>query len=114
MTDQQPGLKQEAKGYPFVDWIRMISMIGIIWAHTPNFEGTKSYNSLDDITLYFFFMNFFKFGVICFFLISGFLLAGKIQQEPAISYFKRRVLGTLFACIAVYFQNQHIETAKFL
>jgi peptidoglycan/LPS O-acetylase OafA/YrhL len=102
MTDQQPGLKQEAKGYPFVDWIRMISMIGIIWAHTPNFEGTKSYNSLDDITLYFFFMNFFKFGVICFFLISGFLLAGKIQQEPAISYFKRRVSGTLFAYLFAF------------
>jgi peptidoglycan/LPS O-acetylase OafA/YrhL len=82
--------------YPFVDWIRMIAMVGIIWAHTPNFDGANNYNSLDNIPLYFWFMGFFKFGVICFFLISGFLLARKIHEAPAAEYLKKRVLSTLY------------------
>lgn len=102
MTNQNPSLPPMAKGYPFVDWIRMIAMIGIIWAHTPNFEPAQSYTSLDQIPLYFYFMNFFKFGVICFFLISGFLLAGKIQEEPAVRYFKRRVSTTIFAYLFAF------------
>ncbi len=82
--------------YPFVDWIRMFAMIGIIWAHTPNFEGSKNFPSLDNIPLYFFFMNFFKFGVICFFMISGFLLARKIEVTSPVKYFKNRIYSTLF------------------
>lgn len=87
---------QTAATYPFVDWIRMIAMVGIIWAHTPNFEGAANYKSLDNIPLYFFFMNFFKFGVICFFLISGFLLSSKIENIPVFAYYKKRVLSTLY------------------
>lgn len=82
--------------YPFVDWIRMIAMMGIIWAHTPNFEGATNYQMLDNVPMYFFFMNFFKFGVICFFLISGFLLSSKIEALPALAYYKKRVFSTLY------------------
>jgi peptidoglycan/LPS O-acetylase OafA/YrhL len=88
--------------YPFVDWIRMIAMLGIIWAHTPNFEGSKNFPSLDNIPLYFFFMDFFKFGVICFFLISGFLLASKIDSTPPLLYFKNRLFSTLFAYLFAF------------
>jgi len=91
-----------AANYPFVDWIRMIAMIGIIWAHTPNFEGGKNFPSLDNIPVYFFFMDFFKFGVICFFLISGFLLASKIDTTPPLLYFKNRVFSTLFAYLFAF------------
>lgn len=91
MTDSQ----DNAANYPFVDWIRMISMAGIVWAHVQAFEGTKNFPSLDNIPLYFFFMDFWKFGVICFFMISGFLLARKIEGSRPVDYFKRRVSGTL-------------------
>ena len=82
--------------YPFVDWIRMISMVGIIWAHTPGFDNDQSFSDLDNPAMYFFFMAFFKFGVICFFMISGFLLARKMNEVPAVQYFKNRVSVTLY------------------
>lgn len=82
--------------YPFVDWIRMISMVGIIWAHTPSFAHDQSFSDLNNLPLYFFFMAFFKFGVICFFMISGFLLARKMNEVPAAQYFKNRVSVTLY------------------
>jgi hypothetical protein len=95
--------------YAFVDWIRMISMVGIIWAHTPAFEGGTNYLMLDNVPVYIYFMDFFKFGVICFFMISGFLLAGKIHTEPPVEYFKRRIFSTFlpysiaFAGIVILF-----------
>jgi hypothetical protein len=82
--------------YPFVDWIRMISMVGIIWAHTPSFDTNQNFADLDNLPLYLFFMAFFKFGVICFFMISGFLLARKMNEVPAGQYFKNRVKVTLY------------------
>ncbi|CAM4360964.1 Acyltransferase family protein [Pedobacter westerhofensis] len=87
--------KSARPNYAFVDWIRMISMLGIIWAHTPAFAAGTSYLMLDNVPLYCFVMDFFKFGVICFFMISGFLLAGKIHTEPPMAYFKRRIYATL-------------------
>jgi peptidoglycan/LPS O-acetylase OafA/YrhL len=88
--------------YAFVDWIRMISMIGIIWAHTPGFDAGTNYQMLDHVPVYFFFMDFFKFGVICFFMISGFLLAEKIHTEPPIAYFKRRIYSTFLPYIFAF------------
>lgn len=88
--------------YAFVDWIRMISMIGIIWAHTPGFDGDTNYLMLDNVPVYCFFMDFFKFGVICFFMISGFLLAGKIHTEPSAAYFKRRMYATFLPYIFAF------------
>jgi len=100
MTSPKPGAG--TVNYPFVDWIRMIAMIGIIWAHTPNFEGGKNFPSLDNIPLYFFFMDFFKFGVICFFMISGFLLSRKIGHSSPVSYFKNRIYSTLFPYLVAF------------
>lgn len=102
-TQNTINVKDSTISYPFVDCIRMIAMIGIIWAHTPNFEGSKSYNSLDNIPLYFFFMDFLKFGVISFFLISGFLLARKIEIVPAVAYFQKRIFSTLYPYLFAFF-----------
>lgn len=94
---------QSAKpNYGFVDWIRMISMIGIIWAHTQAFDAGTNYLMLDNVPVYFFFMDFFKFGVICFFMISGFLLAGKIHTEPPLEYVKRRIYSTFLPYIFAF------------
>jgi hypothetical protein len=95
--------KQTAKpNFAFVDWIRMISMIGIIWAHTPGFAGGTNYLMLDHVPVYIFFVDFFKFGVICFFMISGFLLAGKIHTEPPLDYFRRRIVSTFLPYIFAF------------
>jgi len=97
-----PRAASKKTNYAFVDWIRMISMIGIIWAHTPGFAGGTNYLMLDNVPVYIFFMNFFKFGVICFFMISGFLLAGKIHTEPPVAYFKRRLFATFLPYIFAF------------
>lgn len=80
--------------YPFVDWIRMISMIGIVWAHISNETLIEQYSPTSDIYLFSFFMNFWKFGVICFFMISGFLLGSKIKTTSPLSFFNKRLAVT--------------------
>jgi hypothetical protein len=94
--------KTAKANFAFVDWIRMISMVGIIWAHTPGFAGGTNYLMLDNVPVYIFFVDFFKFGVICFFMISGFLLAGKIHTEPPLDYFKRRIVSTFLPYIFAF------------
>ena len=98
----QPSSVVIKTNYPFVDWIRMIAMMGIVWAHTQNFEGAKNFPSLNNTTAYLFFMDFLKFGVICFFLISGFLLSSQIESKHPMDYFKRRVQTTLIPYIVAF------------
>ncbi len=45
--------------------------------------------------LYIPFKQLFKFSVLCFFIISGFLLGDKIGKTDSISYYKRRLNATL-------------------
>jgi fucose 4-O-acetylase-like acetyltransferase len=79
--------------YNFVDFIRIFGIAGIIWAHVPIFPP-KNFNPLlfDLQYLYFPFMQFWKFGVINFFMISGFLLRGKLEYNH-FSYLKKRFLA---------------------
>jgi len=81
--------------YPFVDFIRFISMIGIVWAHIPFFEENETVNNIlnkiDHPMIYLSFMQFFKFGVICFYLISGFLIGENLKNTVPLSYLKRRL-----------------------
>jgi fucose 4-O-acetylase-like acetyltransferase len=78
--------------YNFVDFIRILGVAGIIWAHVPIFPP-QNFNPLhfDYYFLYFPFMLFWKFGVINFFMISGFLLKGKLDNNP-FDYLKKRFL----------------------
>jgi hypothetical protein len=87
--------------YPFVDWIRMIAMIGIVWAHIPITSAKQTYNPTSDILKYCFFMDFWKFGVICFFMISGFLLSNKIENSNPVDYFLKRISGTVVPYVFV-------------
>lgn len=82
--------------YSFINFVRFISMIGVVWAHIrfmPDNLNTEQFLAhLPNFMKmeYIFFMQFFKFGVICFFLISGYLLGDKIQSSEPYQYFKRR------------------------
>jgi hypothetical protein len=85
--------------YPFVDLIRFISMIGIVWAHVSVFPITNSGNAeliTDDYMVAFIpYKQVFKFAVLCFFMISGFLLGDKISAVNPVSYFKKRFNSTI-------------------
>ncbi len=85
--------------FTFVSFIRFISMIGIVWAHTDGFpvvQDTFAFlKRTGDVEIYIAFKQIFKFSLISFFLISGFLIGENMQNTNPVSYFKRRVKSTL-------------------
>ena len=90
--------------YPFVDLIRFISMLGIVWAHTDAFplqvNSFEFLKNIGDVEYFIVFKQIFKFSVVCFFMISGFLLGDNISKVSPFYYFKRRVSTTLKSFIA--------------
>lgn len=92
--------------YPFVDLIRFVSMVGIVWAHTDAFPSQINiYNFLSDrgdVWAYIAFKQLFKFSAVCFFMISGFLLSDKMNTINPFEYFKRRI-GTTFKSYVIAF-----------
>jgi hypothetical protein len=93
--------------YPFVNLIRFVSMLGVVWAHVAIFTGYKSeqdfLNTVGHEWLYISFKQLFKFGVICFFMISGFLLGDMVKPQNLVSYYKRRLQSTLKPYLVVFF-----------
>jgi fucose 4-O-acetylase-like acetyltransferase len=77
--------------YDFVDFIRLLGIAGIVWAHVPIF-APQDFTPLrfDYYFLYFPFMLIWKFGVINFFMITGFLIKGKLDANPY-TYLKKRL-----------------------
>ena len=100
-------IAKQSINYPFVTLIRFISMIGIVWAHTCLYIGYSNeedfLNKIGHVELYIPFMQIFKFGVICFFIISGFLLGDKIKTGNLAQYYKRRVQHTFKPFLLVLF-----------
>lgn len=74
-------------------------MIGIVWAHVVLWPTTKggSTELLNDsyMAAYIPYKQIFKFAVICFFMISGFLLGDKITTTNSVQYFKNRFNTTI-------------------
>ncbi|TDG37152.1 acyltransferase [Pedobacter changchengzhani] len=87
----EPGFK---KNFDFVDTIRCISMMGIVWEHSSAISielyTDKSSLLVQSITL-----QIFKFASIAFFLIAGFLINHKFQEYPARQYLKNRFKNTV-------------------
>jgi fucose 4-O-acetylase-like acetyltransferase len=81
--------------YPFVDYIRFVSMAGIVWAHTDIFPGTSGFLSIyskpEQLLSYIAFKQIFKFSVISFFMISGYLLADQLRVISPMTFLMRRV-----------------------
>jgi fucose 4-O-acetylase-like acetyltransferase len=88
-----------SESYPFVNLIRFVSMMGVVWAHVVLWSPDRggSTDLLEDTYMqsYIPYKQIFKFSVLCFFIISGFLLGDKITRGSRISYFKRRLDGTI-------------------
>lgn len=73
----------------FVNNIRFLGMLGIIAVHTKYWEGSFSENATQGAI-----EQVFKFGTICFFMISGYLLGSKIQASGRLAYYKKRLDNT--------------------
>lgn len=84
----------EKKNFDFVDTIRCISMIGIVFEHSSVFWNIK-YNSVSETLLEISAMQFFKFVSIAFFIIGGFLINHKFTENTPLQYLKNRVSNTI-------------------
>ncbi|WP_316798856.1 acyltransferase [Pedobacter frigidisoli] len=86
--------KNTKKNFDFVDTIRCISMIGIVFEHASVFYGV-TYSGKMDTFIEVSVMQFFKFGTIAFFLIGGFLINHKFQEYTPGQYLKNRFKNTI-------------------
>lgn len=84
----------EKKSFNFVDTIRCISMIGIVFEHSAVMWGVK-YSNSGDVWLQVFTMQFWKFATIAFFLIGGFLINYKFTEYTPGQYLARRFKNTI-------------------
>ncbi|MHA4893639.1 acyltransferase family protein [Pedobacter sp. PWIIR3] len=82
------------KNFDFVDTIRCLSMMGIVFEHTEVF-GAANYGSFYTSFAQAAVMQFFKFATIAFFLIAGFLINHKFVDYTAVQYLKNRLKSTI-------------------
>jgi len=86
--------KVEKKNFDFVDTIRCISMVGIVFEHSGAIDA-GSYTSVLDTAVENSLIQSFKFCTIAFFLIGGFLINHKFQEYSAGQYLKNRFRSTI-------------------
>lgn len=88
---------KKSANYNFINFIRFISMLGIVWAHVnvlpPSVELNSFLHKTDHPLIIVAFYQVFKFSVISFFLISGFLLGDKLTTVNPSVYFKNRLVS---------------------
>jgi len=82
------------KSFNFVDTIRCISMMGIVFEHSATLWGSN-YATDGETFLQIAVMQFFKFATIAFFLIGGFLINYKFTEYTPGQYIKRRFANTI-------------------
>ncbi|MEQ7798430.1 acyltransferase [Pedobacter sp. ASV1-7] len=85
---------KEKKNFDFVDTIRCISMVGIVFEHC-TMIGEPYYENFYSSAFQASFMQFFKFATIIFFLIGGFLINHKFTEYTAWEYLKNRFNNTI-------------------
>jgi membrane-bound acyltransferase YfiQ involved in biofilm formation len=73
--------------YPFVNNVRFLSMVAIVWVHSEFLWGRPA-NGVYHIQPVL--LQLMKFGTIGFFLISGFLLGEGLTRDSPRQYFYRR------------------------
>lgn len=83
------GSIRPAANYNFVNWIRLVAIFSIVYEHSiaipVNVESqVQTFNLLSQP---------FKFGTICFFMISGYLLGRKLSLSASPwPYYRRRLM----------------------
>jgi len=85
----------EKVNYAFVDVIRFVATIGIVYIHTNvpmNGMDTNTFlHHVNHGEYYLFIKQLFKFSTICYFLIAGFLLGDKSINGSPFAYYLRRL-----------------------
>lgn len=82
------------KNFDFVDTIRCLSMMGIVFEHVEVFTDinyASFYTSMLQVSV----IQFFKFATIAFFLIAGFLINHKFTEYSPLQYLKNRLKTTI-------------------
>ena len=85
---------EKKKNFDFVDTIRCISMIGIVFEHSSVLWGDL-YTGFQDRFVQAAVVQFFKFATIAFFLIGGFLINHKFTEYTPLEYLKNRFKNTI-------------------
>lgn len=85
---------EKKKNFDFVDTIRCISMIGIVFEHS-SAVATGIYSKPFDTFIEVGLIQSFKFSTIAFFLIGGFLINYKFKEYTTLQYLKNRVKNTI-------------------
>jgi hypothetical protein len=75
--------------YDFIDSLRFISMVSIVMEHSSLLLG-KNFTTFPQQIAQVTSIQFFKFGTIIFFILSGFLIGDKFQTYSSAEYLKRR------------------------
>ncbi len=93
LINEEPRKK---KNYDFIDAIRGIAMLSIVMEHAVFFDSAM-YHPRTQLALIIFctFIQLIKYGTICFFLLSGFLIGEKFTDYSPAQYLKRRLDTTL-------------------
>jgi hypothetical protein len=98
----------------FIDFIRFISIIGIVSIHSMFLPKNVSLNDflhqVGSPTIYVSFISFLRFSVISFCLISGYLLAPKITNDNKFKFYINRIkaiakpsiIAILITAIVIY------------
>jgi hypothetical protein len=119
-----------AGDFHFINFIRFVSMIGIVSLHSLVLPANISLNSFlaekDFSTPYVVFLNFFRFSTISFSIISGYLIAPKLKKEQKNTLFCSRsnnllkpyLLALLITLIPFFtiplFQHNSVSTLQIL
>lgn len=93
MIKEKNGISK-SKNYDFVDTIRCISMMGIVFEHSTTlswFNYSSFYTTLLQASV----MQVLKFATIAFFLIAGFLINHKFTEYTPWQYTKNRFKKTI-------------------
>ncbi len=81
--------------YAFVDMIRFLATIGIVYIHSyvpmKGMETNEFLHHVNHAEYYLYVKQLFKFSTICYFLIAGFLLADKSIESSPFAYYLRRL-----------------------
>ncbi|WP_461068011.1 acyltransferase family protein [Spirosoma horti] len=106
--------------YPFVDWIRFVAMFSIVYEHSlvapegkPDMVHFNSFTAMTQLQqeAFLWISQPLKFGTICFFTISGFLLGKQLKStQQAFAYYKKRlaVVGIPFLLAFLLFYIKSI------
>lgn len=82
------------QNFNFIDTIRCISMMGIVWEHSSR-VSIYAYTDNTSLFVQYFSVQLFKFSTVAFFLIAGFLINHKFQEYSATQYLKNRYKNTV-------------------